>query len=57
MPSLQEEFKAAFAAKMEIDSETADLAQQVLERCHSTILESSTVGYGQPAQVTASEKA
>ena len=51
MPSLQEEFKVACSPKVAIDSKTADLAQQVLERCHNTILETSTFGYGQPAQV------
>ena len=51
MPSLQEEFKAACSLKVEIDLKTADLAQQVLERCHNTILETSTFGYGQPTQV------
>ena len=54
MPVLQEEFKAACSQKVEIDSETLDLAQQVLERCHSTILETSTFGYGQTTQVIAS---
>lgn len=55
MPTLHGEFGAACSTMAEIDSETADLAQQVLERCHNTILETSTFGYGQPAQVTASE--
>lgn len=51
MPSIQEEFAAACSAKVDITSETVDLAQQVLERCHTAILETSTYGYGQPAQV------
>lgn len=55
MPSLQEEFKSACSLKVEVDSETADLAQRILERCHSTTLETSTFGYGQPAQVNASD--
>ena len=51
MPSVQEEFAAACSTKVDIDSETVDLAQQVLERCQNAILETSTFGYGQPAQV------
>ena len=53
MSSLREQFAAACSPKMDIDSETADLAQQVLERCHDAILETSTFGYGQPEQVMA----
>ena len=53
MTSLHEDFKAACSAHVEFDSETVDLAQQVLERCHSAILDVGTFGHGLPAQVGA----
>lgn len=53
MASLQEEFKAACSSHAEINFETVDLAQQVLERCHSAILETGTFGHGLPVQVVA----
>lgn len=50
MASLQEEFKAACSSLVEINIETVDLAQQVLERCHTAILETGTFGHGLPVQ-------
>lgn len=53
MASLQEEFKAACFSLVELNLETVDLAQQVLERCHTAILETGTFGHGLPVQVVA----
>lgn len=53
MASLQDEFKAACSSLVEINLETVDLAQQVLERCHTAILETGTFGHGLPVQVVA----
>ncbi|KAL0037539.1 hypothetical protein WJX77_001507 [Trebouxia sp. C0004] len=50
MASLLEEFKAACSSLVEINLETVDLAQQVLERCHTAILETGTFGHGLPVQ-------
>ena len=50
---MQDDFRAACSAHVELDSETVDLAQQILKRCHSAILETGTFGLGLPAQVVA----
>lgn len=53
MPSLQETFKASCSTHVEFDSEIVNLAQQVLERCHTAILDTGTFGHGLPEQVHA----